>query len=75
MVVVMGEDALEVVNGLGVPLGRPLEATSGVAAAHSHHRRPVYARDRRSLDDATRKRDFWDAFRMLGEWYAALPPY
>ena len=28
-----------------------------------------------SLDDAAGKRAFWDAFRALGEWYAALPPY
>ena len=21
------------------------------------------------------KRDFWDAFRVLGDWYAAQPPY
>ena len=28
-----------------------------------------------SLDDQGAKRRFWDAFRSLGEWYAALPPY
>ena len=28
-----------------------------------------------SLDDQASKRAFWDAFRALGEWYEALPPY
>ena len=28
-----------------------------------------------SLDEETAKRAFWSAFRVLGEWYADLPPY
>ena len=28
-----------------------------------------------SLDEESTKRAFWSAFRSLGEWYAALPPY
>ena len=29
----------------------------------------------RSLDDEDAKREFWGAFRALGEWYADFPPY
>jgi len=29
----------------------------------------------RSLDDEQAKREFWGAFRALGEWYADFPPY
>jgi hypothetical protein len=29
----------------------------------------------RSLDDEKAKREFWGAFRALGDWYAAVPPY
>ena len=29
----------------------------------------------RSLDEESAKRDFWRAFRQLGEWYADFPPY
>ena len=29
----------------------------------------------RSLDDEHAKREFWGAFRALGEWYADFPPY
>ena len=28
-----------------------------------------------SLDEDATKRAFWSAFRSLGDWYAALPPY
>ena len=28
-----------------------------------------------SLDSEESKREFWTAFRSLGEWYAELPPY
>jgi hypothetical protein len=29
----------------------------------------------RALDDDRAKRAFWASFRVLGEWYAELPPY
>ncbi len=29
----------------------------------------------RSLDEEDAKREFWAAFRALGEWYADFPPY
>ena len=28
-----------------------------------------------ALDDEAAKRAFWNAFRALGDWYEALPPY
>ena len=28
-----------------------------------------------ALDDEDRKREFWAAFRALGDWYSAFPPY
>ena len=28
-----------------------------------------------SLDSEESKREFWRAFRVLGDWYADLPPY
>ena len=38
--------------------------------------RPSYVPDiDSSLDDEKAKREFWGAFRALGEWYADLPPY
>jgi hypothetical protein len=29
----------------------------------------------RALDEESAKRDFWQAFRALGDWYSAFPPY
>jgi hypothetical protein len=28
-----------------------------------------------SLNDSKAKREFWSAFKVLGEWYENLPPY
>ena len=28
-----------------------------------------------SLDEEHAKREFWKAFRVLGDWYADFPPY
>ena len=28
-----------------------------------------------SLDEAPAKNAFWNAFKALGQWWAALPPY
>jgi uracil-DNA glycosylase len=28
-----------------------------------------------ALDDEAAKREFWRAFRVLGDWYADFPPY
>ncbi|MDX6486881.1 MAG: hypothetical protein QOF43_2034 [Gaiellaceae bacterium] len=28
-----------------------------------------------ALDEVQAKRDFWSAFRIVGQWYADLPPY
>ena len=28
-----------------------------------------------ALDEEAAKREFWSAFRVLGEWYEDLPPY
>jgi hypothetical protein len=28
-----------------------------------------------ALDDEPSKRAFWSAFKVLGQWYADLPPY
>jgi uracil-DNA glycosylase len=76
IVVVMGEDALEELNGLGVPLGRPLEARPGEIQRLTPSCEALYAPDiDRSLDDEQAKREFWAAFRALGDWYADFPPY
>jgi len=76
IVVVMGEDALEELNGLPVPLGRELAASPGELQRLTPSCEALYVPDiDASLDDEVAKREFWGAFRTLGDWYADFPPY
>jgi uracil-DNA glycosylase family 4 len=76
MVVVMGEDALAVLNDVALPLARTLEAAPGTVQTLTPSIDALYTPDIDSaLDDEDSKRAFWGAFRSLGEWYADFPPY
>jgi uracil-DNA glycosylase family 4 len=76
IVVVMGEDALTELNELGVPLARELEPRVGEVQRLTPSCEALYVPDiDGSLDDEDAKREFWAAFRKLGDWYAELPPY
>jgi uracil-DNA glycosylase len=76
VVVVMGEEALGELNGLGVPLARELAPDPGRMQRLTPSCEALYVPDiDRALDDEGAKREFWRAFRSLGEWYADFPPY
>jgi uracil-DNA glycosylase len=76
MVVVMGEPALRVLNDLDVPLGREIEAEPGRVQKLTPSIDALFVPDiDEALDDEDGKREFWQAFKVLGEWYADLPPY
>jgi uracil-DNA glycosylase len=76
IVVVMGVEALDVINELEVPLAQPLEARVGEIQAFTPSIDGLYVPlIDEALDDETSKREFWNAFRVLGDWYADLPPY
>ena len=76
IVVVMGEPALAELNAAGVPLARDIEATPGRVQELTPSCAALWVPDiDRSLDEEGAKRDFWRAFRALGDWYADLPPY
>jgi uracil-DNA glycosylase family 4 len=76
IVVVMGEQSLEELNDLGVPLGRELEPKLGEVQKLTPTCEALYVPDvDQALDEESAKRAFWSAFRQLGEWYADLPPY
>jgi len=76
MIVIMGDDALGVVNELSLPLARPITGERGVVQqlTPSIDALVVESIDD-SLDEEAAKREFWSAFKVLGEWYADLPPY
>ena len=76
IVVVMGVDALAVLNDAGVPLARPLEPAIGVVQRFTPSMEALVVPNiDDSLDEESAKRAFWSAFRVLGDWYADLPPY
>jgi uracil-DNA glycosylase family 4 len=76
MVVVMGEDALGVLNDVALPLARSLEPTPGTVQTLTPSIDALYTPDiDGALDDEDSKRAFWGAFRALGDWYADFPPY
>jgi len=76
IVVVMGEPALRILNGLGVPLGREIAAREGEIQAFTPTIDALYVPDiDASLDEEDAKARFWRAFKALGVWYDDLPPY
>jgi uracil-DNA glycosylase family 4 len=76
LVVPMGERALNAVNGLDYPLAEPLRAEPGVVQRWTPTIDALYVPDiDDSLDEQNAKREFWAAFRALGEWHEAQPPY
>jgi uracil-DNA glycosylase family 4 len=76
IVVVMGADALAALNDLALPLARPLGPSLGTIQQLTPSIEALYVPNiDDALDEETAKRDFWRAFRVLGDWYADLPPY
>ena len=63
----MGEPALRVLNGLDIPLSRPIEPREGEIQAFTPTIDALYTPDiDDSLDEEGAKQRFWRAFRMLG---------
>jgi uracil-DNA glycosylase family 4 len=76
IVVAMGQDALNALGDMDIPLARPVEAKLGVVQQLTPMIDVLYVPDiDQSLDEQQAKRDFWAAFRVLGDWYSAQPPY
>ena len=76
IVVVMGEPALDELNDLRLPLAREIKPLPGIVQGLTPSCEALFVPDiDRSLDEERAKRDFWAAFRSLGDWYADFPPY
>ena len=76
IVVVMGADALAVINESGIPLARPLIAAPGEVQQLTPTIEALFVPNiDDALDEEIAKREFWGAFRVLGQWWADLPPY
>ena len=76
LVVVMGEDALRFLNELDFrSRGRSRTAPASCSNSLPRPRRSWCRTSTASLDEQPAKTDFWNAFKLLGPWWAELPPY
>jgi len=76
IVVVMGREALDTLNELALPLAGEVRELPGELQSLTPSIDALYTPNiDEALDEEAAKRAFWGAFRRLGDWYAALPPY
>jgi len=76
IVVAMGGPALDFVNSLEFPLSGPVAHSIGSVQRFTPTIDLLAVPDiDESLNESAAKRDFWAAFKALGEWYENLPPY
>ena len=76
LVVAMGEPARVFLNSVKFPLARELEPEQGVLQEFTPTIQGLVTPDiDESLDEQPAKTAFWNAFKMLGEWWSQTPPY
>jgi uracil-DNA glycosylase family 4 len=76
LIVVMGAEALGALGEMQIPLARPLAPRVGEIQQLTPMIDALYVPDiDSSLDEEQAKREFWAAFRVLGDWYSSQPPY
>ncbi len=76
LVVVMGEPAREFLNSVCFPLARELGPEQGELQELTPTIQGLVTPDiDESLDEQPAKTAFWNAFKMLGEWWSQTPPY
>jgi uracil-DNA glycosylase len=76
LIVPMGEPAVAFLNALEFPLADPLTPEVGELQRFTATVEALVVPDiDASLDQAPAKTAFWNAFKALGQWWAALPPY
>jgi uracil-DNA glycosylase family 4 len=76
LVVVMGEETRAFLNELEFPLAAEIGPTLGELQQLTPTTEALVVPDiDASLDDAPAKTAYWNAFKVLGAWWAELPPY
>jgi uracil-DNA glycosylase family 4 len=76
LVVAMGEASLAFLNSIEFPLAREFTAQEGELQKFTPTIDALYTPDiDDSLDEQPAKTRFWNAFKLLGEWWEDLPPY
>ncbi len=76
LVVAMGEPAAVFLNAVRFPLARELRAVEGELQEFTPTIQGLVTPDiDESLDEQPAKTAFWNAFKVLGEWWSETPPY
>jgi len=76
LIVVMGEPARLFLNSVAFPLAREVEPLIGERQVFTPTIEALVTPDiDDALDEAPAKTEFWNAFKLLGTWWAELPPY
>jgi len=76
LVVAMGEASLAFLNSVEFPLAREFTVQEGELQKFTPTIDALYTPDiDDSLDEQPAKTRFWNAFKLLGEWWEDLPPY
>ena len=76
LVVAMGPEALAFLNAARFPLASGLEPVEGQLQEFTPTIQGLVTPDiDASLDEQPSKTAFWNAFKVLGEWWSSTPPY
>ena len=76
LVVAMGSAAVDFLNSVRFPLSRELKPDEGQLQEYTPTIQGLVTPDiDESLDEQPAKTAFWNAFKVLGEWWSQTPPY
>jgi uracil-DNA glycosylase family 4 len=76
LVVAMGAPAVDFLNAARFPLARELKPPEGELQEYTPTIQGLVTPDiDESLDEQPAKTAFWNAFKVLGEWWSQTPPY
>jgi uracil-DNA glycosylase family 4 len=76
LIVPMGAEVVDALGRLDFPLAEPLRGKPGEVQRWTPTIEALYVPDiDASLDEQNAKRAFWAAFRAIGDWHQAQPPY
>ena len=76
LVVAMGLSAVDFLNAARFPLSRELKPAEGELQEYTPTIQGLVTPDiDSSLDEQPAKTAFWNAFKVLGEWWSETPPY
>ena len=76
LVVIMGSKTLQAVNSLEFPLAVRLKDVKGEVQRFTPTIEALVTPEiDASLNDQSKKTEFWKSFKVMGDWYESLPPY